>query len=63
VEIGVAETVACYSFPRHTGDASGSTIRSSAFCARSAGVVGAFTDGPSVLNFAAARLRYIAGSE
>ena len=42
------------------------TIRSSASCARirrRSRVVGPFLDGQSALNLAAARLRYIAGSE
>ena len=50
--------------PESTGGASGRTIRSSASCAmrRRTRVVGAFPDGNSALNLAAARLRHIAGT-
>src|SRR5207245_1947921 len=50
---------------KSTGGASGPTIRSNASCARFVGatrVVGAFPDGNSAINLAAARLRHIAGT-
>ena len=66
VEIGVAETLAYYSFPEanwrriRTNNPLERILRE---IRRRSRVVGAFPDGQSALNLAAARLRYIAGSE
>jgi putative transposase len=65
VGAAVEETLTYYASRRSTGSASAPTTRSSAFCARSVDVrvvVGAFPDGQSALNLAAARLRDVAGT-
>ena len=66
VEMGVAETLAYYEFPEahwrriRTNNPLERILRE---IRRRSRVVGAFPDGQSALNLAAARLRYIAGSE
>jgi transposase-like protein len=66
VERGVAETLAYYAFPEEhwrrirTNNPLERVLRE---IRRRSRVVGAFPDGQSALNLAAARLRYIAGSE
>jgi len=66
VERGVAETLAYYAFPEEhwrrirTNNPLERILRE---IRRRSRVVGAFPDGQSALNLAAARLRYIAGSE
>src|SRR5262245_2101339 len=66
VETGVAETLAYYAFPEahwrriRTNNPLERILRE---IRRRSRVVGAFPDGQSALNLAAARLRYIAGSE
>jgi transposase-like protein len=66
VETGVAETLAYYEFPEahwrrvRTNNPLERILRE---IRRRSRVVGAFPDGQSALNLAAARLRYIAGSE
>jgi putative transposase len=66
VEVGVAETLAYYEFPEahwrrvQTNNPLERILRE---IRRRSRVVGAFPDGQSALNLAAARLRYIAGSE
>jgi len=64
--LGVAETLAYYAFPEahwrrvRTNNPLERILRE---IRRRSRVVGAFPDGQSALNLAAARLRYIAGSE
>ena len=66
VEIGIAETLAYYGFPEEhwrrirTNNPLERILRE---IRRRTRVVGAFPDGQSALNLAAARLRHIAGSE
>ena len=66
VETGIAETLAYYTFPEahwrrvRTNNPLERILRE---IRRRSRVVGAFPDGQSALNLAAARLRYIAGSE
>jgi putative transposase len=66
VEMGVGETLAYYQFPEahwrrvRTNNPLERILRE---IRRRSRVVGAFPDGQSALNLAAARLRYIAGSE
>ncbi|MGE0852683.1 MAG: IS256 family transposase [Hyphomicrobiaceae bacterium] len=63
VETGVAETLAYYQFPEAHWRRVRTNNPLSVRPAERSRVVGAFPDGQSALNLAAARLRYIAGSE